>query len=107
VWRRYGADGKLAGDLLSVEGHHQAGEPLIHQVMKDGRRLAPSPSLDDIRRHAGRELERLPDNLRRLIPGATLTVEIADDLVALAADADRRRTQTPDAATKPTKLTNS
>ena len=102
VWRRYGSDGKIAGDLLSVEGHHQAGEPLIHQVMKDGRRLAPSPSLDDIRRHAGRELERLPDNLRRLIPGATLTVEIADDLVALAADADRRRTQTPDAATKPT-----
>jgi nicotinate phosphoribosyltransferase len=100
VWRRYGSDGKIAGDLLSVEGHHQTGEPLIHQVMKGGRRLAPSPPLDDIRRHAGRELERLPDDLRRLVPGATLAVEIADDLVALAAEVDRRRTQTPGAATQ-------
>jgi nicotinate phosphoribosyltransferase len=58
--------------------------------MKDGRRVAPSPSLDDIRRHAKREFERLPEDLRRLTPGADYPIEVADDLVKLAADVDRR-----------------
>ena len=47
--------------------------------MQGGRRVAPSPSLDEIRRHAKRELERLPEPLRRLEPGAAYPVEIADD----------------------------
>ena len=58
--------------------------------MQDGRRIAPSPSLDEIRRHAKRELERLPEDLRRLEPGAVYPVEVADDLVELAAEVDRR-----------------
>jgi nicotinate phosphoribosyltransferase len=109
VWRRYGSDGKFAGDLLSLDtpappssasAEGKGGEPLIHQVMQGGRRLTPSPPLDDIRAHARRELERLPDDIRRLVPGATLAVEIADDLVALAADADRRRARAAGAAAK-------
>ncbi len=95
VWRRYDANGKMSGDLLLLDepARTAAGtgsEPLIHPVMKDGRRLAPSPSLDTIRQHAKRELERLPDALRRLVPGATLAVEVADDLLALAAAVDAR-----------------
>ena len=60
VWRRYDANGRMSGDLLSRDDHATAGEPLIRQVMKDGRRIAPSPSLDEIRLTAKRELERLP-----------------------------------------------
>ncbi len=90
VWRRYDAGGRLAGDLLSLEDHDKAGEPLIRPVMTNGRRVAPSPSLDEIRRHAKRELERLPEALRRLAPGAAYPVEIADDLVKLAAAVDAR-----------------
>jgi nicotinate phosphoribosyltransferase len=90
VWRRYAADGRMAGDLLSLADHEKAGEPLLHPVMLGGRRLAPSPSLDDIRRHAKRELERLPDALRRLEPGAAYPVEVAADLVKLASEVDRR-----------------
>jgi nicotinate phosphoribosyltransferase len=90
VWRRYGTDGKVAGDLLSLQDHAAAGEPLLHLAMKDGRRVKPAPTLDEIRRHAKRELATLPDALRQLTPGATVTVEIADDLVKLAADVDRR-----------------
>ena len=41
VWRRYDADGRMAGDLLSLESHAPAGEPLIERVMQDGRRLRP------------------------------------------------------------------
>jgi nicotinate phosphoribosyltransferase len=90
VWRRYDASGKMAGDLLSRDDHPPAGEPLIRQVMKDGKRLMPSPSLDEIRLTAKRELERLPEDLRRLAPGANYPIEVADDLVELAAEVDRR-----------------
>jgi len=106
VWRRYDADGKMSGDLLSLDDPARAapasgGEPLILPVMKGGRRLAPSPSLDEIRQRAKRELERLPDALRRLMPAATLAVEVADDLVKLAAEVDARLRQQTSPAAKP------
>ncbi len=90
VWRRYDAGGRMAGDVLSLESHDKVGEPLIRQVMKDGERIAPAPSLNAIRRHAKRELERLPEDLCRLTPGAAYPVEVADDLVKLAASVDSR-----------------
>jgi nicotinate phosphoribosyltransferase len=58
--------------------------------MRGGRRLAPSPSLDEIRARTKRELERLPDGLRRLEPSATYPVKIADDLIKLADEVDDR-----------------
>jgi nicotinate phosphoribosyltransferase len=90
VWRRYGADGRMIGDILSLEDDKQNGEPLLALVMQGGRRVHAAPSFDDIRRNAKRELERLPEPLRRLEPGATYPVEIGDDLKALAAEVDRR-----------------
>lgn len=90
VWRTHGPDGRMAGDTLSVADDDQAGEPLIRQVMQGGRRMDPRPTLADIRAHARRELERLPDPLRRLEPAASYAVRVADRLVQLAADVDRR-----------------
>ena len=90
VWRRYDASGRMSGDVLSLADDDKAGEPLIHQVMKNGRRMAPSPSLDEIRLHAKRELQRLPENLARLDLGAAYPVEVAPDLVKLAAAVDNR-----------------
>ena len=90
VWRHYDAHGKMAGDVLSLEGDTQAGTPLIEPVMKDGRRLRPSPSLADIRALAARELERLPQPLRDLVPQAHYPVTVADALVQLAAGVDER-----------------
>jgi nicotinate phosphoribosyltransferase len=91
VWRRYDADGRMAGDVLALDGAAVAGaEPLIQQVMQNGRRLQPSPTLDEIRRHAKRELERLPEPLRRQEPSARYPVKVKDDLAQLAAAVDRR-----------------
>ncbi|HUC52259.1 MAG TPA: nicotinate phosphoribosyltransferase [Xanthobacteraceae bacterium] len=90
VWRRYSPDGRAAGDILTLADHAKAGEPLIGPVMRKGRRIAAKPSLDDIRRRAKYELECLPDGLQQLAPGASYKVEIADDLVKLAAEVDRR-----------------
>ena len=40
--------------------------PLIQPVMRDGRRLALSPTLAEIRARAAADLARLPEPLRRL-----------------------------------------
>jgi len=90
VWRHYGADGRIARDILSVEGDEQSGEPLIELVIKGGRRLTPQPTLADSRARAAHSLERLPPPLRRLEPGKSAPVEVADALKQLAAEVDSR-----------------
>jgi nicotinate phosphoribosyltransferase len=96
VWRRYGADGRMAGDILSLEAPSQGsarkedGEPLVRLVMRNGKRVAPAPSLEDIRRHSKREFERLPSPLQRLDRGAAYPVEVAQVLRDLADEVDRR-----------------
>jgi nicotinate phosphoribosyltransferase len=90
VWRRYGADGLMAGDTLSVTDDDQPGEALIRPLMQGGRRTDPRPALADIRAFARRELELLPAPLRRLEPTASYPVQVADRLVQLAAEVDRR-----------------
>jgi nicotinate phosphoribosyltransferase len=93
VWRRYGPDGRMAGDTLSVEDDHQLGEPLIHPIMRAGKRLTSSPTLNEIQAHAARELQRLPESLRGLKPGATYPVQVGEALLHLAAEFDRRLTE--------------
>jgi nicotinate phosphoribosyltransferase len=93
VWRHCGPDGRIAWDVLSVERDGQAGEPLIVPVMKGGRRIAPRPTLADARARAVHGLERLPEPLRRLEPGARCPVQVADALTRLAAEVDRRLAQ--------------
>jgi nicotinate phosphoribosyltransferase len=56
-------------DVLARHGEQQAGRPLLRPVMRDGKRVeGATPSLQEIREHARRELERLPPTLRRLAP---------------------------------------
>ncbi len=90
VWRRFGPDGRMAGDVLSIESDHQSGEPLIQLVMRGGRRIAPSPTLAESRARAARHLARLPEPLRRLEPQGSYPVQVADALERLASEVDRR-----------------
>jgi nicotinate phosphoribosyltransferase len=90
VWRRYGPDGRMAGDTLSVESDDQQGEKLIRPFMRAGKRISPAPTLGEIREHAALELERLPMPLRELRPGATYPVELGKALIGLAAEFDHR-----------------
>src|SRR5262249_28533337 len=99
VWRHYDPAGRMASDRISLDNSRwpadrravsYRAEALLACVMRDGRRLAPSPSLDHIRSQTKRELERLPEQLRRLAPGVIYPVEIGDDLVELAEDVDTR-----------------
>ncbi len=88
VWRSYGADGRMQADTLSAENDKQQGETLIVDVMRGGKRVAPAPTLAQIRAHAAGELAKLPEPLRRLEP-FDYPVTIAGALHALAAEADR------------------
>jgi nicotinate phosphoribosyltransferase len=96
VWRHYDANGRMAGDALSLEASlssddaDKRGEPLLQLVMQNGQRVHPPASLDDIRSRAKDELERLPEALRRLEPGAVYPVEVSSELADLAAEIDGR-----------------
>jgi nicotinate phosphoribosyltransferase len=93
VWRQFGENGRMTSDLLALETRvpYAGGrEALLQLAMRAGKRLAAAPSLDDIRKRVARELGRLPEELRRLDKDAIYPVEIADNLVRLAAEVDRR-----------------
>ncbi|MCG3111763.1 MAG: nicotinate phosphoribosyltransferase [Candidatus Manganitrophus sp. SB1] len=90
VYRRSGPDGRIAEDLLTLEGDPQEGEGLLQPMMRAGRRLAPSPSLAEARRRAAAELARLPEPLRRLEEAPPYRVKISEGLQRLAAEVDAR-----------------
>lgn len=91
VFRRYGPDGTMIGDLLTLEGQAGTGEALIQPVLKNGRRVAAEPALQDSRAHAASQLERLPAHLKRLATTPTYPVLVAGPVKALADLADRAR----------------
>ena len=84
VWRTYDADGRMRGDILSLETDRQPGEPLIVPVMRAGKLIASLPALAQIREHAALDLKRLAGPLARLESGFEYTVQMADALRALA-----------------------
>jgi nicotinate phosphoribosyltransferase len=88
VWRRRMPDGEFAGDLVSLEGEHHDGEPLLRPIMRNGHRVAPVISLDEIRKYARDELTDLSAALKRLDP-FSYHVEIGSSLRAMAAELDR------------------
>jgi nicotinate phosphoribosyltransferase len=87
VWRSFGGDGRMSGDILSLENDSQKGDRLVGPVMRAGKRIAPAPSLFQIREHAARELARLPEWLRRLEKSEDYPVRLSEKLKVLAAKA--------------------
>ena len=73
-------------------GDPQPGEPLLHPVMRAGRRLDTLPTASEARAHTQAQLERLPPALRRLDRPGLPPVEIAPAVRALADEMDGRST---------------
>jgi nicotinate phosphoribosyltransferase len=90
VIRQFSEGGTMMGDVLTVVTDTQEGEALIEPVMRGGRRIALAPCLEDLRAHAVRELERLPEPLKRLEEGAAYPVKVAPALKSLAEEVDAR-----------------
>ncbi len=94
VWRSFGGDGRMTGDVLALQDDRQAGVPLLIPVMRHGQRLASPPTLADIRQKAAHSLAQLPEPLRRL-SGTAIPVTIAPGLIALTEEVDRRNASSP------------
>ena len=90
VWRAYDADGRMRGDILSLESDNQPGEALVVPVMRAGKRIAGAPTLAQIRERAARDLARLAGPLARLESGFEYPVNIANALSALAKQIDAK-----------------
>lgn len=88
VYRSLDGDGRMAGDVVALEGEAQPGEPLLAQVMQGGKRTAAAPALADVRRHAARNLAQLPELLRQLREPFEYRVEISPGLHELAVQVD-------------------
>ena len=89
VWRAYDLQGRMCGDTLSLETDKYAGETLVKPAMRGGKRLLPAPTLTQIRERAKRELDSLPDALKRLEP-SDYPVTVAQPLRAMAAEIDAK-----------------
>ncbi len=80
VWRiREGGD--ATHDVLGLAGSAGDGEPLLQEVMRDGRATRSEP-LDEIRERARRERESLPGSVRALAAGP-YEVVVGADVAAL------------------------
>lgn len=90
VFRRSDGDGRASGDVVTLAGDSQPGEPLLRSVLRAGRRVGPLPTAAEARAYARAQLERLPVGVRRLDDADPYPVEIAPALRRLAADVDAR-----------------
>lgn len=90
AYRRFGENGVMAGDCLTLLDDPQPGTPMLVPVMRDGDRLAPPEPLSAIRERATAQLAQLPAAVKDLRAPAAYPVEIAPALKALADEVDRR-----------------
>jgi nicotinate phosphoribosyltransferase len=91
VFRRTDSQGRLAADVLALEGEALPGRALLQPVMRGGSLVAPLPSLSEIRAHAAAQLALLPAPLRALPPAPAFNAEISEGLRNLADEVDRRQ----------------
>lgn len=89
VYRNSNRRGRLAFDVVTLEGDSQPGEELIQPVMRAGRRLGPPERLAESRARAARQLASLPEPLRELRPRWAYPVRISSALAALVQSLDR------------------
>ena len=89
VWRKYAADGRMARDILSTTDDVQEGQPLLQPMMRAGRRIAPSPTLAQIRARAAYDLSLLPEPLKQLRP-SIYPIVVGDGLIRLTEAVDLR-----------------
>jgi len=88
VYRHYGEDGIMLYDVVTGVDDIRDGRPLLKQVMHDGLRTQPQPSLTALREYAAQEMASLPAPLRKLGREPPYSVLISESLRKLAARLD-------------------
>jgi nicotinate phosphoribosyltransferase len=88
IFRRLDADNRMRGDLVGLASEEHPSHPLLETVMVSGRRIAPKPSLTDVREHCRGQLAALPDELKQLDGDARYPITISESLRSLAEQTD-------------------
>ncbi|HKQ12684.1 MAG TPA: nicotinate phosphoribosyltransferase [Steroidobacteraceae bacterium] len=89
VYRQYDPQGYIARDVLCCAHEVNEGSALLHRVMCNGRRMAHSPPLHEIRGYCKEQLATVPDTLRTLEHVAYTPAKVSDLEHALAAEVDK------------------
>jgi nicotinate phosphoribosyltransferase len=84
VFRYSSKNGEWDFDRIALEGEPpDGGTPLLQQVMRDGRRLAPPEPIAELRKRCASSLERLPERYRRIDRAAEYPVHHTKRLKAM------------------------
>ncbi len=77
--------GMMAGDLIGLasEPAPVGAEPLLQAAVREGERVAPAPSLAELRDRFRERFATLPDRFKRLDAPPSYSVEVGRPLVAL------------------------
>jgi nicotinate phosphoribosyltransferase len=89
VYRHRDGAGRAVRDVLTLADDPQEGEPLLRPVMRNGRRLGPSPPLAEVRERAAAAVASLPEGVKDLDHPEPYPVEVTAALRALADAVDR------------------
>jgi nicotinate phosphoribosyltransferase len=89
VFRTTDERGRIASDIVGVASEALPGRALLQPAMRAGKVVA-NPTLAEIRGHARRELEALPDGCARIDGPVGVVAEISTELRELAASVDRQ-----------------
>ncbi len=90
ILRTFDTQGKMQEDRLVLEDESLTGEPLLKPCMRQGKRLIPPVPLKQLRTHAARQLDQLPEKLRSLKPVSPYPVHISQNICDLAELLDQR-----------------
>jgi nicotinate phosphoribosyltransferase len=89
VDRHYGFDNRLANDSIALASERRTGRPLLETVMRDGKRIGPSPALSSVRAYAREELGRLPVAMHDPRACVNYPVHVSERVISLADVVDR------------------
>lgn len=81
VYRRYGDDGRMAGDILTTWDDESPDQALLQPIMRNGKRIADLPALAVVRDYARQQVALLPQPLQRLEPAAPYPVAVSEALL--------------------------
>jgi len=91
VFRHSNPGGKFQSDTIALENEHpDAGDPLLVEVMRNGKRLAPAESIQALRERCLGSLARLPKRYLQIHRSAAYPVRYSKRLSALRNEVRQR-----------------
>jgi nicotinate phosphoribosyltransferase len=82
VFRQSSSAGKFTGDQIALENEPENGQPLLIEIMRGGRRIAPPEPLSILRDRCMAALAQLPERYRQITRAPNYPVRYSKGLKA-------------------------